>query len=315
MAERTCILIGAPVDSGKARRGCLMGPDAYRVAGLAETLAGLGHLVRDSANLTPRRAEATGALPDHVHAPAETIGWTTALIDAAENAMRAGLPIFLGGDHSLSLGSVAGVARDAARRGRRQFVLWLDAHSDYHTPQSTASGNLHGTPLGYVTGRDGFHGFPPVDHPVAEDDICILGLRSVDAAEREILQQSRVRYVDMRMIDEGGIARPLAGFLDAVARAGGALHVSLDVDFLDPSFAPAVGTTVPGGATIREAHLVMEMICDSGLLSSLDLVELNPFLDERGRTAQVMVDLAASALGRRVFDRPTQAFGHERTAT
>lgn len=313
MTERTCILIGAPVDSGKARRGCLMGPDALRVAGIVPALEGLGHTVSDRGNLAPRPAEAPGALPGHLHAPAETIGWTQALITAAKAALDEGLPIFLGGDHSLSLGSVAGAAHHAATHGRRQFLLWLDAHSDFHTPQTIASGNLHGTPLGYVTGRAGFHGFPPVTHPVAEQDICILGLRSVDRPEREALQQSAIRHADMRMIDEGGIARPLAAFLGDVARAGGALHVSLDVDFLDPSFAPAVGTTVPGGATIREAHLVMEMICDSGLMTSLDLVELNPFLDDRGRTAQVMVDLAASALGRRVFDRPTQAFAHERS--
>ncbi|GAB4284474.1 MAG: arginase [Roseovarius sp.] len=314
MSSRTCILIGAPVDSGKARRGCLMGPDAFRVAGIGAALEELGHHVRDMGNIAPRPARAPRTLPPHLHAPAETIGWTEAILEAAGAAFAEGLPVFLGGDHSLSLGSVAGAARAAAGRGQPLFVLWLDAHSDFHTPQSTASGNLHGTPLGYVTGREGFDGFPPVAHPVAEQNICILGLRSVDAAEREVLQESAIRYVDMRMIDEGGIARPLAAFLDAVARAGGTLHVSLDVDFLDPSFAPAVGTTVPGGATIREAHLVMEMICDSGLLGSLDLVELNPFLDDRGRTAQVMVDLAASALGRRVFDRPTQAFGFERTS-
>lgn len=315
MSEQTCILIGAPVDSGKARRGCMMGPDAYRVAGLTEALEGLGHIVQDAGNLRPRPAATPGDLPGHLHEPAETIGWTEALAGAAEAAMQEGLPIFLGGDHSLSLGSVAGVATDAARRDRPQFVLWLDAHSDYHTPQSTASGNLHGTPLGYVTGRDGFHGFPEVKSPVPEENICILGLRSVDAAEREVLQGSRIRYADMRAIDEAGIARPLAAFLDDVSKAKGALHVSLDVDFLDPSFAPAVGTTVPGGATIREAHLVMEMICDSGLMTSLDLVELNPFLDDRGRTAQVMVDLTASALGRRVFDRPTQSFSYERAAS
>jgi arginase len=246
-------------------------------------------------------------MPSHVHAPAETAGWTTTLIEAGAAAMAEGLPIFLGGDHSLSLGSVAGVAAHAARTKRPQFVLWLDAHSDYHTPQSTASGNLHGTPIGYVTGRAGFHGFPPVTHPIPEENICLLGLRSVDAAERAALEQTKIRRHDMREIDERGISRPLAEFLDHVAAENGALHVSLDVDFLDPSFAPAVGTTVPGGATMREAHLVMEMICDSGLMTSLDLVELNPFLDERGRTAQVMVDLAASALGRRVFDRATHA--------
>lgn len=305
----TCILIGAPVDSGKKRRGCLMGPDAYRVANIAEALTELGHVVHDRGNLAPAKAEAPASLPSHLVDPAETIGWTMTLADAAEAALdQGGLPIFLGGDHALSLGSVAGAARHAASQGRPQYVLWLDAHSDYHTPHSTASGNLHGTPLAYVAGQPGFDGFPQVAEPVPEEKICIIGLRSVDRPERETLQKSAIRCHDMREIDETGIARPLAAFLKTVAEAGGALHVSLDVDFLDPSFAPAVGTTVPGGASIREAHLVMEMISDSGLMTSLDLVELNPFLDERGRTAQVMVDLASSALGRRVFDRPTRAY-------
>lgn len=308
MTDKTCILIGAPVDNGKRRQGCLMGPDALRVAGLQAALADLGLRVEDRGNLAPDSATAPATLPGHLHDAAGIIGWTTALIRAGRAAMADGLPIFLGGDHALSLGSVAGVAAHAAQQRQPQFVLWLDAHSDFHTPHSTASGNLHGTPLGYVTGRDGFDGFPALAHPVAEENICIIGLRSVDRAEREALQASAIRYHDMRSIDETGIARPLDAFLRDVTQAGGALHVSLDVDFLDPAVAPAVGTTVPGGATIREAHLVMEMICDSGLLTSLDLVELNPFLDERGRTAQVMVDLAASALGRRVFDRPTRAY-------
>ncbi len=308
MAHKTCILIGAPVDSGKRRTGCLMGPDSYRTAGLGEALQQLGYRVDDLGNLSAARHA-----PDHhdtqIHAPNQTIGWTNRLIRVAEETMARGVPIFLGGDHSLSLGSVAGVANYAAAQGREQFVLWLDAHSDFHTPATTSSGNLHGTPLGYVTGRAGFGGFPRVANPVPEQNICILGLRSVDAAERAALEAVNIRRHDMREIDETGIARPLAAFLELVARANGMLHVSLDVDFLDPGFAPAVGTTVPGGATIREAHLVMEMLHDSALVTSLDLVELNPFLDERGRTAQVMVDLAASALGRRVFDRPTRAYG------
>lgn len=302
-----CILIGAPVDSGKRTRGCLMGPDAYRTAGLADALRDLGHGVEDLGNLTPASHgvdDAAGPL----YRPQETIGWTHRLIRAAEQALGRGLPIFLGGDHALSLGSVAGAANFAAAQGRPLFVLWLDAHSDFHTPETTSSGNLHGTPLGYVTGRPGFAGFPRIEHPVPHENVCLLGLRSVDAGERAALQATTVHTHDMREIDESGIARPLAAFLDTVAAAGGMLHVSLDVDFLDPAVAPAVGTTVPGGATIREGHLVMEMICDSGLMTSLDLVELNPFLDERGRTAQVMVDLAASAFGRRVFDRPTRAY-------
>ncbi|MEO0371270.1 MAG: arginase [Pseudomonadota bacterium] len=309
MTSETCILIGAPIDSGKPRRGCVMGPEAYRVAGLREAIEGLGHRVEDIGDLRPFDVTAPDNLPPHLYAPAETIGWTKALMEAGEVAMAKGLPIFMGGDHAMSLGTVAGVARYAARVDRPQFVLWLDAHSDFHTPQSTASGNLHGTPLGYVTGRAGFHGFPEITDPIPHENICILGLRSVDAPEREVMQDTAIRFADMRAIDEGGIARPLAEFLSAVEDAGGALHVSLDVDFLDPGFAPAVGTTVPGGATMREAHLVMEMISDSGLMTSMDLAELNPLLDDRGRTAQTMVDLTASALGRRVFDRPTQAYG------
>lgn len=307
MDRTDCILIGAPVDSGKRRAGCLMGPDALRTAGLGEALRDLGHRIEDLGNLSPETYDPETD-DGRLFRPRETAGWTARLIAAAEAAMGRGLPIFLGGDHALSLGSVAGVANHAARVGRPLFVLWLDAHSDYHTPQTTDSGNLHGTPLGYVTGREGFVGFPPVANPVPQENICLLGLRSVDAAERAALEGTAIQRHDMREIDERGIARPLAAFLDRVRSANGLLHVSLDVDFLDPTFAPAVGTTVPGGATLREGHLVMEMICDSGLMTSLDLVELNPFLDERGRTAQLLVELTASALGRRVFDRPTRAF-------
>jgi arginase len=307
MTTQTCILIGAPVDSGQRRPGCLMGPDAFRTAGLATALRELGHVVEDRGNLAP-----APFAPDEgdmrLHAPNQTIGWTRSLAEAAEAAMRRGVPMFLGGDHSLSLGSILGAAAHAATAGRPQFVLWLDAHSDFHTPETTTTGNLHGTPLAYLTGRPGFAGFPEVPHPIPEENICIIGLRSVDHAEREAFRRSHIRRHDMREIDETGIAGLLAPFLDTVAAAGGMLHVSLDVDFLDPAVAPAVGTTVPGGATIREAHLAMEMISDSGLMTSLDLVELNPFLDEKGRTALLMVDLAASAMGRRVFDRPTRAY-------
>lgn len=308
MPPQTCILIGAPMDCGKRRRGCLMGPDAYRTAGLAEALAALGHKVVDRGNLAPAPHEADDPAA-HPHRLNECIGWTQALMAEAGRAMDQGMPVFLGGDHAISLGSVAGVAAHAARAGRPQFVLWLDAHADFHTVATTESGNLHGTPLAYVTGQPGFPGFPALPAPIPQENICILGLRSVDGAERDALQASHVARHDMREIDETGIARPLQAFLDRVAAAGGALHVSLDVDFLDPSVAPAVGTTVPGGATVREGHLVCEMLHDSGLVTSMDLVELNPFLDERGRTAQLMVDLCASALGRRVFDRPTRAFG------
>lgn len=302
-----CILIGAPVDCGKRRLGCLMGPDAYRAARLPKALMDLGHSVTDRGNLTP----ADHARDDEnafLHKLNETIGWTRTLMQAAETEMANGLPIFMGGDHALALGTVPGVAAHAAALGRPLFVLWVDAHTDYHTPQTTDSGNLHGTPVGYFTGRAGFDGFPAIEHPVPLENICMIGLRSVDADERAALEGTAMARHDMRDIDERGIARPLADFLARVRDAGGLLHVSLDVDFIDPAHAPGVGTTVPGGATVREAHLVMEMIHESGLLSSLDLVELNPFLDDRGQTAHLMVDLTASALGRRVFDRETRAF-------
>ena len=307
MDLKTCILLGAPVDSGKRRRGCLMGPDAFRTAGLADAMRDLGHAVRDLGDARPAPFRDITA-PEPLYALPETVAWTEALLPAAQDAMTQGLPIFLGGDHSLSLGTVAGVAAHAAAQNRPQFVLWLDAHSDFHTPQSTASGNLHGTPVGYVSGRKGFEAFPALPAPVPESNICLFGIRSVDAPEATELAKRDLTIHDMRSIDENGIAKPLRAFLDRVKAANGMLHVSLDVDFLDPSFAPAVGTTVPGGATLREAHLVMEMLHDSGLMTSLDLVELNPFLDERGKTALTMVDLVASALGRRVFDRPTQSF-------
>lgn len=306
---KTCILIGAPVDSGQKRPGCLMGPAAYRVAGLAQTLRDLGHGVEDRGDVPPAPLRAVSVANPAVHSLPETIAWTEALAAAGEAAMAAGFPIFLGGDHSLSLGSVAGMAAHAARAGRPLFVLWLDAHSDFHTPLSTQSGNLHGTPMAYIAGRAGFDPFPPFPAPVPAENICLFGIRSVDPAEHAALLDHAITINDMRVLDEQGIVAPLRTFLDRVKAEGGLLHVSLDVDFLDPAIAPAVGTTVPGGTTFREAHLVMELLHESGLVTSLDLVELNPFLDDRGRTAKLMVDLVASLMGRKVFDRPTRSFG------
>lgn len=308
MTTHHIILIGAPVDCGKRRRGCVMGPDAYRTAGLFEALDDLGHAVSDWGNLTPANVELTEVPDPKLHALRETVGWTVTLAEAGARAAAEGLPIFLGGDHALALGSVAGMVRHAQLVGRPLFVLWLDAHSDFHTPLSTETGHLHGTPVAYVTGQPGFDAFPPLPVPVPGDNICMIGLRSVDLAEKTALAQTDIHLTDMRAIDETGIRAPLAAFLSRVVAANGLLHVSLDVDFLDPDFAPGVVTTVPGGATLREGHLVMEMLCDSGLVSSLDLVELNPFLDDRGRTASVIVDLTASLFGRRIFDRPTRSY-------
>lgn len=304
-----CKLIGVPLQDGASQLGCEMGPSALRVAGLAETLESLGHDVRDLGNVDA----GAGAEMPHPNSAIRNLGkiaaWTEVLAEVAYRESGEGMPIFLGGDHALSAGTVAGLSRRSAEDGRPLFVLWLDAHTDLHSLQSTQSGNLHGVPVAYFTGRPGFDGyFPPLAAPVDSANVCMIGIRSVDPAERTALQETAITVHDMRTIDEHGVAVLLRAFLERVSAAGGRLHVSLDVDFLEPSVAPAVGTTVPGGATFREAHLVMEMLHDSGLVTSLDLVELNPFLDERGRTALLLVDLAASLLGRQVLDRPTRSY-------
>jgi arginase len=309
--KKHCILIGAPVDSGQQRKGCLMGPAAYRVAGLSRTLGDLKHTVADWGDVVPPpsdpRALPIGPIP--LHAEDETIAWTAALAAKAREAMRAGFPIFLGGDHAMSMGTISGVASHAHDEGRPLYVLWLDAHSDYHTPLTTDSGNFHGMPVAYLSGRDGFNNFPKFPHPIPARQICLFGIRSIDGAEHSGLQRKDFAVNDMRVLDERGIVAPLREFLHKVENAKGLLHVSLDVDFLDPAIAPGVGTTVPGGITFREAHLVMELLHEHNLVTSLDLAELNPFLDERGRTAHLMVDLVASLMGRKVFDRPTLSLG------
>ena len=303
-----CILIGAPVDQGQKRPGCLMGPAAYRVAALGATLAELGHTVEDRGDVIPAPGRNQSCANPAVHHLPEVIAWTEALAAAGATAMEQGLPIFLGGDHALALGSLAGVAAHARAAGRPQFVLWLDAHTDFHSVETTRSGNLHGTPMAYAAGRDGFDPFPPFPAPIPARNICMFGIRSVDPAELTALRDTEITVNDMRVLDERGIVAPLREFLDRVRAEDGMLHVSLDVDFLDPSIAPAVGTTVPGGTTFREAHLVCELLHESGLMTSLDLVELNPFLDDRGRTAKLMVDLVGSLMGRKVFDRPTRSY-------
>jgi arginase len=302
------ILIGAPIDTGQKRAGCLMGPAAYRVAGIAREIAAEGHVVEDWGDLALPELRQVACPNPAVHSLAETLGWAEVLTDRVDDALsEGGFPIIMGGDHSLALGSAAGAAAFAARQGRPLFLLWLDAHSDFHTPLTTTSGNLHGTPLAYINGREGFDAFPPFPAPVPAPRICMFGIRSVDPEEQAAMQERDIAINDMRVIDEHGIVKPLRDFLNRCRKEGGMLHVSLDVDFLDPSIAPAVGTTVPGGTTFREAHLVMELLHESGLVTSLDLVELNPFLDDRGMTARLMVDLVGSLMGKKVFDRPTRA--------
>ena len=244
---------------GAGRLGCDMGPSAFRAAGLAAALRELGYAVEDRGNIAPAPSRpATHGNPAIKSLP-EIVAWTEAVAEATYQAIASGMPIVCGGDHSLTAGTLLGVSRRAAERGRELFVLWLDAHPDFHTLDSTESGNLHGVPLAYAAGRPGFAGtFPAFAHPIHAENICTLGIRSVDLAERSALTEAGVVMYDMRAIDEHGIAALLQRFLARVAAADGVLHVSLDVDFLDPAIAPGVGTTVPGGATFREAHLVME---------------------------------------------------------
>jgi len=252
-----------------------MGPDAYRTAGLIEALESLDHTVEDYGNVAPVPFKADRN-DGRLYAPNETSAWTESLAEVAENAMNDGLPVFLGGDHALSAGSVAGVANHAASVGRPLFVLWLDAHTDFHTPDTTDSGNLHGTPVGYFTGLGGFEGFPAVTNPVPQENVCMLGLRSVDNAERLALQATSIRRHDMREIDEHGIAKPLQAFLTHVAEAGGLLHVSLDVDFLDPSLMPSTGTPEPGGGDWYRTLRFLRRVFKERRVLACDVVELAP---------------------------------------
>ena len=303
-----CTILGLPLQAGTGRGGCLMGPDAFRTAGLGEVITSQGFGLTDLGNLPfPASVpEVTG--PAHLKKLPKIVAWTRDIqTQAAQLAAQDSFPIFIGGDHSMAAGTLTGVAQAAAALGRPQFVLWLDAHPDMNTLTSSLSGHLHGTPMAYALGLESFEGiFLPVPAPLDPANICMMGLRSVDEAEHRFIAELGIDVYDMRRIDELGVVKPMEAFLRRVAQSNGLLHVSFDVDFLDPEIAPAVGTTVPGGATFREAHLIMEMIHDSGLASSLDLTELNPFLDIRGKTATLMCDLTASLLGRKVLDRRTR---------
>ncbi|MCO4316477.1 arginase [Phyllobacterium sp. 21LDTY02-6] len=302
-------IIGAPIDEGAGRPGALMGPAALRTAGLIHTLKELGHPVDDRGDLRlPQQLPQLPPIEGLAHYRERISAWSRLLAVETHAAMQAGaLPIILGGDHSLSMGSISGVARHCAEAGRELFVLWLDAHSDFNTPLTSPSGNMHGMSAALLCGEPGLE-FVHGDTPhglIKPGNLHLFGIRSIDASERVLLRDRGIDVIDMRRIDEVGLPTLLRKIIERVERANGVLHVSLDVDFVDPSLAPGVGTTVPGGATYREAHLAMEMLHDSGLVCSLDVVELNPFLDERGKSALLLVDLVASMFGRSIFDRPT----------
>lgn len=296
--------LGVPLHEGADQYGTIMGPDALRAAGLMDHLSALGHSISDLGDLTqPVGDDQTFSRNLAVQNLGSVRRWIDTIRSRVEAIAPLDIPIFAGGDHALSAGTISAMAKRAAEQGRPLYVLWLDAHPDFHTLETTSTGNLHGTPMAYLTGEPGFEeGFPALEHPVSCEHVMMVGLRSVDAAERARLASRRFNLCDMRRMDEEGTVRPLLDFLGQVSEADGMLHVSLDLDFLDPDIAPGVGTPVPGGATLREAHLIMELVHESGLLSSLDLVELNPFHDHAGRSARLLVDLTASLFGRRILN-------------
>jgi arginase len=304
MEQRKISLIGAPVDLGAGLRGCAMGPGAMRISGLAATLVALGHDVVDGGDAKPAVVDSVGIVGNALNA-ANIVGWARALEDSAYRTLQAGrLPIFMGGDHALAFGTVSGAARYARDIGRPLCVVWLDAHADFNTPVTSESGNMHGMPVAYYCGEPGFTGILGDDRATVDPaSVFMLGIRSVDDRERQLIAERGVQVFDMRAIDEFGIAPIVRRVLAHVEETGAMLHVSLDVDFLDPGIAPGVGTTVAGGANLREAHLIMEMLCESGLTTSMDLAELNPYLDERGKSARLLTDLTASLFGRKVLDK------------
>jgi arginase len=297
-------IIGAPTDIGAGSRGASMGPEALRVANLQAMLESQGVEVADRGNLqgpgNPNLPPADG----YRHLP-QVIAWNRSVYDAcrAEYA-QARLPILVGGDHCLAIGSIAAAAEHARDRGRRLRVLWFDAHADTNTNVLTPSGNIHGMPVAILLGHGPrelveIAGRSPALEP---SDIRQIGIRSVDIGEKRFVHELGFEVFDMRYIDETGMRAAMKAALDGLGRDAH-LHVSFDVDFLDPDIAPGVGTTVPGGPSYREAQLCMEMVADTGLLASLDIMELNPALDVHNRSAEVTVDLVGSLFGKSTLMR------------
>ena len=296
---RPVSIIGAPTDIGASTRGASMGPEALRVAGIVQAVSRFGCEVRDCGDVLGPVNPWTEALDGYRHLP-QVVTWNQSVHDATYAELLAGrLPILLGGDHCLAIGSISAVARHCRECGVKLRVLWLDAHADFNTAAMTPTGNIHGMPLACLSGHGPqalveMGGFRPA---LQAADIRQIGIRSVDEGEKCFLREEGVKVFDMRYMDEIGMRRTLELALEDLDDSTH-LHVSLDVDFLDPEIAPGVGTTVRGGPTYREAQLCMEMIADTGLLASLDIVELNPALDHRNMTAELAVDLVESLFGK-----------------
>ena len=297
-------LIGVPTDIGAGTLGARMGPDALRVAGLAQAIARLGRDVKDCGNLSGPANPWQSAVNGFRHL-SEVVQWNQLLFDATLTELQAGrLPVMLGGDHCLGIGSISAVARHCRDVGKPLRVLWFDAHADFNTATLTPSGNMHGMPVACLCGQGpqaliSLAGQVPALNP---RDLRQIGIRSVDEGEKRLVHDMGIEVFDMRFIDEMGMRHAMAQALLGVD-ANTHLHVSLDVDFLDPDIAPGVGTTVRGGPTYREAQLCMEMVADTGRLASLDIVELNPALDVRNQTAELAVDLVESLFGKSTLMR------------
>lgn len=301
---RNVSLIGAPTDIGAGARGASMGPEAMRVAGLAEALRARGVDVVDRGNLS---GPANPWLPpvDGYRHLNEVVAWNQAVHEAVYAELKTGrMPMLLGGDHCLGLGSISAVARHCRDTGKKLRVLWLDAHADFNTSVLTPSGNIHGMPVACLCGFGPQELIEIGGHVPAIQAKWVrqIGIRSVDEGERRFVHEQDLEVFDMRFIDEMGMRHTMELAL-ATLDDNTHLHVSFDVDFLDPVMAPGVGTTVPGGPTYREAHLCMEMIADTGRMASMDLMELNPALDEKNRTALVALDLIESLFGKSTLMR------------
>jgi arginase len=297
-------IIGVSLDLGGNRRGVDMGPSAFRIAGLAERLAGLGMTVVDAGDLVAPIPEIKSSGDPRKKYIREIARVCEKLYKTSLAALEGGaLPLVLGGDHSLAAGSVAATA-DFVRREKQPIgLIWVDAHGDMNTPSSSDSGNVHGMPLAALLGPEPAElsrigGFSP---KVLPEHTVLIGIRNLDEREKEIVRASRVHVFTMKDIDRSGIASVVEQALAIAGKDTAGLHVSFDLDVCDPTIAPGVGTPVKGGLDYREAHMVMEMIADSGLLRSLDLVEVNPILDDRNTTAVLGAELASSALGQKII--------------
>ena len=290
--ERVAV-VGVPMDLGANRRGVDMGPSALRYARLLEQLEDLGYTVEDLGDVPVSLARASRRRGRGLAYLEEIRAAALALKERLAALSEGVFPIVLGGDHSLSMGSVAGAAR-----GRRVGVVWVDAHADFNTPETSPSGNVHGMPLAVLSGL-GHPRLTEVFRAVDPKDVVLVGVRSLDPGEKRLLKEAGVRVYTMHEVDRLGVARIAEEVLKHLQDLP--LHVSLDADVLAPTLAPGVGTPVPGGLTYREAHLLMEILAESGRVQSLDLVEVNPILDERNRTAEMLVGLALSLLGKRIF--------------